>query len=147
MGVKQSDVVSGSIYMHILSSSQQVYVFLLVYLIHLYLRWLSIYYHFLNCFGFVSFSCVSCLEKEEPWARLSFRFDRKVKSFLDKGKLGEFITTTPALQVLKELLWAGNPRERKDLPKIFKESCYIEISLTIYSRICGESFKTLRSIK
>ena len=52
-------------------------------------------------------------------ARLSFRFDREIKSFIDKQKLREFSTTKPALQhVLKELLQAGNTRERKDLHKI-----------------------------
>ena len=38
-------------------------------------------------------------------ARLSFRFDGKIKSFTDKQKLREFRTTKPALQqMLKELL-------------------------------------------
>ena len=38
-------------------------------------------------------------------ARISFRFDEEIKSFTDKQKLGEFSTTTPALQqILKELL-------------------------------------------
>jgi len=38
-------------------------------------------------------------------ARLSFRFDGKIKSFPDKQKLREFSTTKPALQqMLKELL-------------------------------------------
>ena len=38
-------------------------------------------------------------------ARLSFRFDREIKSFTDKQKLREFSTTKPALnQMLKELL-------------------------------------------
>ena len=38
-------------------------------------------------------------------ARLSFRFDREIKSFPDKQKLREFSTTKPALQkILKELL-------------------------------------------
>ena len=38
-------------------------------------------------------------------ARISFRFDRKIKSFTDKQKLREFSTTKPALQqMLKELL-------------------------------------------
>ena len=38
-------------------------------------------------------------------ARISFRFDREIKSFTDKQKLREFITTKPALQqMLKELL-------------------------------------------
>ena len=37
-------------------------------------------------------------------ARISFRFDREIKSFTDKQKLREFSTTKPALQqVLKEL--------------------------------------------
>ena len=38
-------------------------------------------------------------------ARISFRFDREIKSFIDKQKLTEFSTTKPALQqMLKELL-------------------------------------------
>ena len=38
-------------------------------------------------------------------ARISFRFDREIKSFRDKQKLREFSTTKPALQqMLKELL-------------------------------------------
>ena len=36
--------------------------------------------------------------------RISFRFDREIKTFTDKQKLREFSTTTPALQqTLKEL--------------------------------------------
>ena len=38
-------------------------------------------------------------------ARISFRFDREIKSFTDKQRLREFSTTKPALkQMLKELL-------------------------------------------
>ena len=38
-------------------------------------------------------------------ARISFRFDREIKTFTDKQKLREFSTTRPALQqTLKELL-------------------------------------------
>uniref|UniRef100_A0A8C0DDF4 L1 transposable element RRM domain-containing protein n=1 Tax=Balaenoptera musculus TaxID=9771 RepID=A0A8C0DDF4_BALMU len=38
-------------------------------------------------------------------ARISFRFDREIKSYIDKHKLREFSTTKPALQqMLKELL-------------------------------------------
>ena len=38
-------------------------------------------------------------------ARLSFRFDREIKSFTNKQKLTEVSTTRPALQqMLKELL-------------------------------------------
>ena len=38
-------------------------------------------------------------------ARLSFRFNGEIKSFIDKQKLKEFSTTKPALQqILKELL-------------------------------------------
>ena len=41
-------------------------------------------------------------------ARLSFRFDGKIKSFTEKQKPSEFSTTRPALQqMLKELLWVG----------------------------------------
>ena len=49
-------------------------------------------------------------------ARISYRFDRELKTLTDKQKLREFSTTKPALQqVLKELLYAGNTREGKDL--------------------------------
>ena len=49
-------------------------------------------------------------------ARISFRFDREIKSFMDKQKLREFSITKPALQqMLKGLLQAGNKREGKDL--------------------------------
>ena len=38
-------------------------------------------------------------------ARISFRFDREIKSYTDKQKLREFSTTKPALQqMLNELL-------------------------------------------
>ena len=38
-------------------------------------------------------------------ARISFRFDREIKTLTDKQKLREFSTTKPALQqILKELL-------------------------------------------
>ena len=38
-------------------------------------------------------------------ARISFRFDRGIKTFTDKQKLREFSTTKPALQqMLKELV-------------------------------------------
>ena len=38
-------------------------------------------------------------------ARMSFRFDREIKTFTDKQKLREFSTTKPALQqMLKEHL-------------------------------------------
>ena len=38
-------------------------------------------------------------------ARISFRFDREIKTYTDKQKLREFSTTNPALQeILKELL-------------------------------------------
>ena len=46
-------------------------------------------------------------------ARISFRFDREIKTFTDKQKLREFSTTKPALQqMLKELLQTGNTRGR-----------------------------------
>ena len=49
-------------------------------------------------------------------ARISFRFDREIKTFTDKQKLREFSTNKPALQqMLKELLYTGNTREEKDL--------------------------------
>ena len=47
-------------------------------------------------------------------ARLSFRFDGKIKSFPDKENLTEFSTTKPALQqMLKELLWAEKQEKEK----------------------------------
>ena len=49
-------------------------------------------------------------------AKISFRFSAEIKTFTKKQKLREFSTTKPALQqMLKELLWAGNTREGKDL--------------------------------
>ena len=46
------------------------------------------------------------LQPKLPYlARISFRFDREIKSFTDKQKLKEFSTIKPALQqMLKELL-------------------------------------------
>ena len=45
---------------------------------------------------------------QEHSARLSFRFDREIKSFTDQEKLREFSTTKPApQQLLQELLQAG----------------------------------------
>ena len=38
-------------------------------------------------------------------ARISFKYEREIKSFTDKQKLREFSTTKPALkQMLKDLL-------------------------------------------
>ena len=52
-------------------------------------------------------------------AGLSFRFDGEIKSFPDKQKLREVSTTKPTLQqMLKEIFYAGNTREEKDLQKI-----------------------------
>ena len=49
-------------------------------------------------------------------ARISFRFNEEIKTFIDKQKLREFSTTKPALQqMLKELPYAGNTTEGKDL--------------------------------
>ena len=51
-------------------------------------------------------------------ARISFRFDGEIKTFREKQKLREFSTTKPALQqMLKELLYAGNTGEGKDLKR------------------------------
>ena len=48
-------------------------------------------------------------------ARISFRFDREIKSFTDKQKFRECSTNKPPLQqLLKELLYTGNTREGKD---------------------------------
>ena len=47
-------------------------------------------------------------------ARISFRFDREIKTFTDKQKLREFSTTKPALQqMLKEVLYTGNTGKEK----------------------------------
>ena len=50
-------------------------------------------------------------EREKPTAqitvpaRISFKYEGEIKSFTDKQKLREFITTKPALQqMLKDLL-------------------------------------------
>ena len=49
-------------------------------------------------------------------ARLSFIFDREIKSFPDQQKLREFSTTKLVLQqMLKQILKAENTREGKDL--------------------------------
>ena len=49
-------------------------------------------------------------------ARISFKIDGEIKSFLDKQKLREFSTTKPALQqMLKGLIQLRNTREEKDL--------------------------------
>ena len=46
-------------------------------------------------------------------------FNGEIKSFPHMQKLREFSITKPALQqMLKELVWAGNTREGKDLQKI-----------------------------
>ena len=51
-------------------------------------------------------------------ARISFRFDGEIQTFIEKQKPREFSTTKPALQqMLKELLQAENTREGKDLQK------------------------------
>ena len=51
-------------------------------------------------------------------ARISFRFDREIKSFTDKHKLRKFSTTKPTLQqMLKGFLKVGNTRKEKDLQK------------------------------
>jgi len=56
-------------------------------------------------------SFASCLEKT-----LSLRFDGVIKSFPDKQKLREFITTKPTLQqMLKELLQAGSKRRKRSI--------------------------------
>ena len=50
-------------------------------------------------------------------ARISFRFNREIKTFTDKQKLREFSTTKPALQqMLKELL--GRKHKRRKRPTI-----------------------------
>ena len=52
-------------------------------------------------------------------ARLSFRFDGKIKSFTDKQKLGEFSTTRAALeQMLKEVLQGEKKRSQLETRKL-----------------------------
>ena len=47
-------------------------------------------------------------------ARISFKIDGEIKSFLDKQKLGKFSTTKPALQqILKGLIYSRNKRKEK----------------------------------
>ena len=47
-------------------------------------------------------------------ARLSFKIERKIKSFPDKKKLKEFVTTKPILQeILKGLLEGGREEEEQ----------------------------------
>ena len=47
-------------------------------------------------------------------ARISFKIDGEIKSFLDKQELREFSTTKPALQqMLKGLIWSRNTRRKK----------------------------------
>ena len=49
-------------------------------------------------------------------ASISFRVHREIKTCTDKQNLREFSTTKAALQqMLKELLYAGNTREGKEL--------------------------------
>ena len=55
-------------------------------------------------------------------ARISFKYEGKIKSFTDKQKLREFSTTEPALQqMLKDLLYTGNTENVYKLkPKTIK---------------------------
>ena len=55
-------------------------------------------------------------------ARISFKYEGGIKSFIDKQKLTEFSTTKPALQqMLKELLYTGNTEKVDKLePKTTK---------------------------
>ena len=55
-------------------------------------------------------------------ARISFKYDGKIKSFTDKQKLREFSTTRPApQQMLKDVLYTGNTeRVYKLKPKTIK---------------------------
>ena len=46
-------------------------------------------------------------------AKMSFKINGEIKSFMDKQKLREFSTTKPTLQKILK----GNTRERKDLQK------------------------------
>ena len=58
-------------------------------------------------------------------ARLSFRFDREIKSFSDKQKLREFSTFTPALQhPLKEFLQAEEKRPQLENKKTADEKAH-----------------------
>ena len=55
-------------------------------------------------------------------ARISFKYEGEIKSFLDKQKLIEFSNTTPDIQhMLKGLLWTGNTKKVYKLePKTMK---------------------------
>ena len=68
-------------------------------------------------------------------ARISFRFDGEIKTFIGKQKLREFSNTKRDLQPMpKELFQAGNTREGKDLHNklktIKKTVIGIHISIT-----------------
>ena len=54
--------------------------------------------------------------------RISFKYERKIKSFTDKQKLREFSTTKPALQqMLKDIQQTGNTKRVNKLePKTIK---------------------------
>ena len=52
-------------------------------------------------------------------ARLSFRFDKEIKSLTNKQKLKEFNATKPALQqTLKELLWVEKKSPQLEIRKL-----------------------------
>ena len=50
-------------------------------------------------------------------ARISFKFDREIKSFTDKQKLREFITTKPALQQMLKEFSRRETQGKKKTPK------------------------------
>ena len=44
-------------------------------------------------------------------AKISFKYEGEIKSFINKQKLREFCTTKPALQqILKDILYTGNTK-------------------------------------
>ena len=58
-------------------------------------------------------------------ARLLFRFDREIKSCIDKQRLKEFSTTKPALQqMLKELLQVQKKRPQLDIRKLWNKKAH-----------------------
>ena len=78
--------------------------------------------------------------------RISFRFDREIKSFTDKQKLREFSTIKPALQqMLKELLYVENKRRKRpteNKPKIIKKmliGSYISIIILNVNRLNAQT--------
>ena len=49
-------------------------------------------------------------------AKISFKIDREIKSFMNKQKLREFSTTKPALQQIPKGPYIANKHKRKERP-------------------------------